>query len=232
MADYVKKTDEGLATQMETMARVLPGYLAVLGIAANDPVVVQQAKDAPYFRAMLNMQATVQAFAQGWTNWKKYQRDGGTAVVTTPPMPTLPADFPDDVPPGIVPRYRATVKYIKARPTCTPAILEALGVDKQDQAAPDLETIQPDFAVKIVGGQPFVDWGWLGFGRFLDQCELAVDRDDGKGEVFLAIDSTPGYADTCPRPATPTKWTYRAIFRVGDSRVGIWSKPVAVIVGG
>ena len=60
--------------------------------------------------------------------------------------------------------------------------------------------------------------------------ELQVDR--GTGFVFLANDTTPGYTDTHPFPATPTKWTYRAIYRVGDSQVGIWSKPVSITVGG
>jgi len=53
-----------------------------------------------------------------------------------------------------------------------------------------------------------------------------------KGFVMLTFDTTPNYTDTTPFPATPTKWTYRAIYRVGDSRVGQWSKPVTVTVGG
>jgi hypothetical protein len=48
----------------------------------------------------------------------------------------------------------------------------------------------------------------------------------------LAFDSTPGYTDTEPFPSAPTKWTYRAIYRVGDERVGQWSKSVSVMVGG
>jgi hypothetical protein len=62
--------------------------------------------------------------------------------------------------------------------------------------------------------------------------ELVVDRSDNQGEVLLAQNTTPNYTDTAPFPATPTKWTYRGIFRVGDSRVGQWSKPVSVTVGG
>ena len=230
--DIFPRDDEGKAKVFETFRDNIPNHLTALGIAANDPVIVQQAKDATYFRALLNVQVTMQGFAQAWTNWKKYERDGGSAIVPTPPPPTLGGDFPDAVPPGIVPRFRVAVKLVKARPTCTPAILEALGIDKQVQTGPDLQTVQPDFAVKIVGGQPFVDWGWGGNGQFLDQCELVVDRSDTKGEVFLAIDSTPGYLDTFQLPATPTKWTYRAIYRVGDSRVGVWSKPVTIVVGG
>ena len=39
-----------------------------------------------------------------------------------------------------------------------------------------------------------------------------------------------GYTDTVPFPATPVKWTYRAIYRVGDAQVGIWSAPVSITV--
>jgi hypothetical protein len=45
-------------------------------------------------------------------------------------------------------------------------------------------------------------------------------------------DTTPGYTDSQPFPAAPVKWTYRAIYRLGDNRVGQWSKPVSVTVGG
>lgn len=230
MPDYMKKTDEGLATQMVTFAANAPNYLVMLGIAANDPMIVQQAADSVYFRALLDVQATIQSFGQSWTNWKNYERDGGPVAVATPPMPALPENFPAAVPPGIKNRFRAVVKLVKARPTCTPAILEALGIDKQEETGPDMESVQPVFAVKLVGGQPFIDWGWDGNARFLDQIELVVDR--GSGEVFLASDTTPGYLDTTPLPVTPTKWTYRAIYHAGDHRVGIWSNPVSIVVGG
>jgi len=54
----------------------------------------------------------------------------------------------------------------------------------------------------------------------LDQCEIQVDCGDSKGFVFLAIDTTPGYTDTQPFPDAPAKWTYQAIYRVADNRVG------------
>ena len=59
-----------------------------------------------------------------------------------------------------------------------------------------------------------------------------MDRADGKGFLLLAQDTTPGYTDSTPLPATPAKWTYKAIFRVGDQRVGQWSDEVSLIVGG
>ena len=68
--------------------------------------------------------------------------------------------------------------------------------------------------------------------RFQDDWSPPRRVGDTKGEVFLANDTTPNCTDTTQFPATPTNWTYRAIYRVGDSRVGQWSKPVSVTVGG
>ena len=76
-----------------------------------------------------------------------------------------------------------------------------------------------------------VDWGWSGYSAFLDMIELQVDRGVGKGFIMLAYDTTPGYTGNQPLPATPTKWTYRGIYRIADKQVGLWSKPVSVTVG-
>ena len=62
-------------------------------------------------------------------------------------------------------------------------------------------------------------------------CELQVDRADGKGFVILAFDTTPGYTDTTPFPATATLWKYRAIYRIEDAQTGQWSQEVSVMVG-
>jgi hypothetical protein len=45
---------------------------------------------------------------------------------------------------------------------------------------------------------------------YLDQCEIQVDR--GSGWQVLTFHTT-------PFPATPTKWTYRAIYRVDNQQV-------------
>jgi hypothetical protein len=59
-----------------------------------------------------------------------------------------------------------------------------------------------------------------------------VDRGDGKGFTLLTIDTTPNYTDTQSFPAGKSVWTYKAIYRVDDATVGIWSTPVSVPVGG
>ena len=60
--------------------------------------------------------------------------------------------------------------------------------------------------------------------------EIQVDR--GAGYSLLTYDTTPGYTDTTQFPASPAKWTYKAICRKGDSQVGQWSNPVSITVGG
>ena len=41
----------------------------------------------------------------------------------------------------------------------------------------------------------------------------------------------PNYIDTQPFPATAAKWKYRAIYRLKDARVGLWSAVSEITVG-
>jgi hypothetical protein len=164
--------------------------------------------------------------------WRTVIRSGGDLPPSGAPVaPVLPTAVPA-VAPGIEVRYRALVKQIKSNPAYNEAIGAALGIEGSEQTAPDLTTIQPVITATITSCQVFVGWGWGGYAPFLNICEIEVDRGDGKGFVMLTFDTTPNYTDTTPFPSTPTKWTYRAFYRVGDSRVGQWSKPVSVTVGG
>jgi hypothetical protein len=125
------------------------------------------------------------------------------------------------------------VKQIKGHLAYNAAIGAALGIEGAEQTGPDYATLAPDIDATVTGTQVNVAWDWSGFRTFLDICEIQVDR-TGAGTAFgpLVFDTTPGYTDTEPFPASPTKWTYRAIYRVGDQRVGQWSKSVSIAVGG
>ena len=153
-------------------------------------------------------------------------------VFTAPPLPGAATPIPATVPvlPGALLRIFALAQQIKDSGKCTDTIARNLGLVGSEQTGPDLTAIQPDIAVSLVAGQVFVKWGWGGNSRYLSSCELEVDRGDGHGFVFLTIDTTPGYTDTTPLPATPAKWTYRAIYRVADAQVGLWSAPASITV--
>ena len=168
--------------------------------------------------------------AQQRTEWKIIIRDGGTAPASGAPVaPTYPSAA-TPVAPGIEKRFRDLCRIIKAHPSYNTAIGDALGIVGEESGALDFSTFKPELKLELSGGQVLIRWGWQGKSAYLDLLEIQVDR--GSGYTLLAFDSTPNYLDTTPAPATPQKWTYKAIFRVGDQRIGQWSDEVSLTIGG
>ena len=143
--------------------------------------------------------------------------------------PALPAGA-TPVNTGALLRIFAFVQLIKDGGKCSDTNADILGITGSAQPGPDLTSIQPVITLVIVGNQVLVKWSWGGYSGYLDSCEIWVDRADGKGSVFLTIDTTPGYTDTQPLPAAHVVWTYRAIYRVGEQQVGVWSQSVSIAV--
>ena len=127
---------------------------------------------------------------------------------------------------GVETRFRALVKAIKANPNYNAAVGLALDIEGADQTPPNLSMVRPFLTATISGNHVTVGWDWQSLSAFLDICEIQVDR--GAGFIMLTFDTTPGYVDTQPFPAAPAKWSYRAIYRVGDNQVGQWSQTVSV----
>jgi hypothetical protein len=226
--NYIQTNDNAFSAQLKTFKVEIPNYSGALGVTAAQ--VTAQAADCDYLEYVLKCLGIMQNAGQQWTAWKDIMRDGGTPPPTGAPVaPVFPAVVPA-VAPGIEVRFRALVKQIKANPNYNVAIGDALGIEGAQQTPPDFASVQPEIDAEVAGNQVAVDWGWQGYSAYLDMCELQVDRGDGKGFVLLAFDTTPGYTDTTPLPATPAKWTYRAIYHVGDGSVGVWSKPATVTV--
>ena len=229
-SDYISQNDDAFALQLQTFKNAIGGYAATLAVTAAQ--VTAQAADSDYFSYVLACQKLMRNGSLQWSSWKDSARSGGDLPSSGAPVaPAFPAAVPA-VAPGIEVRFRALAQQIKGNPAYNDAIGQALGIEGAQQTGPDLTMIQPDITAEMTGTHVDVGWGWGGNGAYLDICEIEVDRADGKGFVLLTFDTTPNYTDTTPFPATPTKWTYRAIYRVGDSRVGQWSKPASVTVGG
>jgi hypothetical protein len=225
---FLQRSNEGKATTFEQFRDNIPPYVALFNLAAAD--ITQQAADATYYREILTLAKTMGSAGQQWTAWKGTVLTGTTG--TEPAIPAKHAGFPAAVPVGILARFLALVNAIKNHKNYTPEAGLILGIEGEEHTGPDLTTIQPDFDVNLSGNAVSVNWGWGGNGNYLDMVRLEKDSGDGKGFQFLANDTTPGYTDSTPFPATPTKWTYRAIYIVGDAQVGIWSKSVSIVVGG
>jgi hypothetical protein len=224
---YMPKDDNGKADLLDLLGVKLPKYTAILEISAADLASVQA--DAACFRYTLNVQKQMQTNSQQWTAYKNLLRDGGTASANVPDAPVLPTPVPAAVDPGIVARLSAMVARIKNHKNCTPAIEQDLNITGADQTI-DPTTWKPLLDILMQAGRPTVTWTKGG----ADSLEIWVDRGDGKGLVFLAIDTEPDYPDTAalPAPGTSAVWKYKAIYRLHDEQVGNWSDVISTTVGG
>lgn len=217
----------------------LLGHAPALGVST--PVCAAAVADARWLIYLLGTYLPAQrTWGKSNTDFMKEAQTGtGTAVMTLPAFtapPLPPADVPNNLPavvpvlPGALSRIFSLIQVMQEAPGYVESIATDLGTIGSEATAPDLNTIQPVFTVKTIGGHNFLDWGWGGNGAYLDMIQLQVDR--GQGYTDLAYDTTPGYTDTHAFPATLTTWKYRAIYRVGDAQVGVWSAEVSVAVGG
>ncbi len=167
------------------------------------------------------------------------QSGGGGALMalpafTAPALPAAVGGLPAVVPvaEGALERIFKLIAELRPVAACTEMVETDLGIVGPEESGPDFATLQAEITAKVAGNIVAIGWGWGGFRDFLDQLEIQVDRGLGQGWAPLTFDTTPGYNDTHPFPATLTRWKYRAIYRVGDAQVGIWSATVEVAVGG
>ncbi len=217
----------------------LLGHAVTLGLA---PLILAAAvADARWLIYLLGTyQPAQRTWSKSTTEMIRMAQTGtGDSVMTLPdfdPPPLPPEDaaagLPAVVPvkPGALKRIFSLVQVIQEADGYTDAIGMDLGTIGSEASGPDMELIQPSLKVRTVGGHVFCDWSWEGNRAHLDMLQLQVDR--GQGYADLAYDTTPGYTDTEPFPATLTTWKYRAIWRVGDAQVGQWSAEVSIVVGG
>jgi len=218
---------------LENFRNKLPGKATALGLTTEQ--VAAGVGDARWLLYVL--QSWLPA-ARAWSlactdSAAEAQTGDGSALMVlqifTPP--TLPTGVVA-VNTGALNRVFALVQTIKDSSGCTEAISSDLGIVGAQQTGPDFTILKPDYTPTRVATGVNLDWSWGGYSAFLDMIEIQVDRNDGKGFVFMANDTTPGYVDTTPQPTTPVKWKYRAIYRVGDQQVGLWSDEKSITVGG
>ena len=228
-SDFISKSDLDFRTQLLTFKSKIADSAAALGLTPAQ--VAAQAADTDYFNYVLACQQMMLNTSKTWTVCKDLVRDGGAAAVDVSELaaPVLPKPVPA-VLPGVERRFRALVRQIKASANYTESLGKGLGIEAVDRVAPDFATLRPVLTLAVTGDHVTVGWDWQGHRAFLDQCELQVDRGDGKGFVLLTQSTIPGYQDKTPFPAAPVKWFYRGSYRVADARVGQWSNVPGVTV--
>lgn len=212
-------------------AQKLPDYTVQLGLVAAD--VTARVADCKWTSHVLaTWLPATRAWSLACTDAATATQTGIGSTVQVLPVFTAPA-VPATVAavtPGALSRIFAQVAQIKASGKLTEAIASDLRIIGSENTAPDLSALRPEITAKISGSIVEVKWNWQGQREWLDGCEIQVDRGDGKGYVLLTIDTTPNYNDTQPFPAAKTVWSYKAIYRVDDHQIGLWSAPISVSV--
>jgi hypothetical protein len=224
---YLPSDDAGKGAWLNNLAAKLPSYQAALGLTAAD--VTSATNDAAFFTYALNAQTQIAAYAQQWTTYKNSARNGADPALGLAPVAPNLGTAPTAVAPGIVQRATALTARMKVAPGYTDSIGQALQIIGADQTV-DVNSMKPVLDAELDAGQVVVGWTKQG----MDGIEIQVDRGDGKGFIFLAIDTIPNYTDTQPMPAAGQSalWKYKAIYIQADQRVGQWSDVVSIPVAG
>jgi hypothetical protein len=229
--NYFPTRQADQAVWLENFHLKLALHAAALGLPA--PRVADIVADARWLvYLLLAWLESVRTHGKAATNALEQAMSGSGPLSL--PVHTPPA-LPDGVvarPAGALSRIFDLVSELKENNACVESICIELGILGSVEATPDLTQARPEITATVSAAGVQIGWGWQGLAKFLDQCELQVDRADGKGFVVLTYDTTPGYTDTTPFPATLTKWKYRAIYRVDDHQAGQWSAEASVNVGG
>ena len=230
--DFIPTDDKGKAQLFTRFANNIGAQLTALHLSATDPDIVQQRTDAARFDALVDFGALMQGAAQAWTATKNHERDGGDTVPSGQTLPVLPANFPAAVPPGIVPRFRALAKRVKAATGYTVAIGEILGIERP-QSTPASEMSED-------GPQPVLR------GKSLDTGGAEIKSNKGDAEAVDVYGKRDGDADFVflmrvlhfpwvdNRPllvaGKPEKREYRAMFIRKNQPYGNMSAIITVIV--
>ena len=215
---------------LENFAAKIGGYAAALALDAA--VVSDIVKDARWVMYIIGPWITaVRAWNLACTQAAKDAQTGTGGAVALPVFtpPALPAGTVarDE---GALTRIFDLVAEIKENNACGEAMCADLRLVGPEQGPPDFATLAPLLTLAISGNAVKVGWGWQGYGKWLDQCEIQVDR--GQGWQTLTFDTTPDYVDSHAFPGTVAQWKYRAIYRVDDAQVGQWSAVMTIAVGG
>lgn len=215
---------------LENFRNKIAAYAATLGLT-TEQVDALIAKCRWLIYLLGSWLPAARAWNLACTQAAKAAQTGSGGALTLPVF-TAPA-----LPAGVTVQDEGALTYLfdkiaefKESDNCGEALCADLRIHGAEEGAPDYAILAPKLTLTINGNKVEIGWGWEGYGKFLDQCELQVDR--GTGYQVLTFDTTPGYTDTTPFPATLTQWKYRGIYRVDDAQVGQWSAEVSIVVGG
>ncbi|MGL6140689.1 MAG: hypothetical protein ACRC2M_25560 [Planktothrix sp.] len=224
-SDFVKRPDGEFSLQLNTFSTKLDTLGAGLGIS---PAQIAGAKaDAALFAYVNTGQQTTKDFSKGWTTYKNDLRsnpNGDTQDIPVINLPTSPATTEN----GIEARFRALAGQIKSSPNYTDAIGVQLGIVGTESAGPSATEAQPRIlGLSVTGGTVLLRWQKGSF----DGINIYKKKDNGS-YTQVGVDTKPDWNDKQGLPPTSETWTYKIIYFIDDSEVGLFSDEATINVGG
>jgi hypothetical protein len=224
-------TDAQFAALLSNFSGKIDNYSKLLDLSATE--VADLITDNSSFAYVIDVQNRVKQHSKDWTSYKNLLRSstkkvnlGATPVWVPPPAVPTPATA------DISGRTAKLIQRIKNHAAYTEAIGHDLGIVAiTANATPaDFAAMKPALKIHLVAGQPILQW----VKGDADGIEIHKAEGNSGGYKFLDMDMHPHFADKAPLPANGQSvvWKYKAIYRLGDERIGLWSDEVSVSVMG
>lgn len=226
---FIPRDDAGKDLWLKNFANKLPSFALKYGINATE--TADMTASSLHFSYWLNHRQQYEDYVRKITTFKNESRDGiaATAAIptTTPVLPSI-AGMPAAAAPGIFPRAASIAARIKNHKDYIASDGHDLGIIGTESTI-DLLHIKPQLALRLVaGGHPEIVW----HKNHMDAIEIYVDRGANAGYSLLAFQTQPNTIDAAPLPTTgqAVLWKYKAIYRLHDEHVGLWSDEVSIMV--
>ncbi|MES2512860.1 MAG: hypothetical protein V4580_01895 [Bacteroidota bacterium] len=224
---YIPSTDAEKGIWLANFTLKLQLYAIVLGITTAELAAIQ--KDNAMYQYVINL---IEAFRQnlssltGYKNMLKHAV-GQQHIGAVPVLPTMPT-APVAVAEGVFDRIPKLVARMKNSSNYNETIGSDLGIISPAVTPVDIDSLQPDLTIKLDVGRPHIKW----VKGYSDAIDLYVDRNDGTGFTLLGRLLKNECIDIVS--LAPTKlldeWSYKAVYVIGNSQVGLYSKVTAVLV--
>lgn len=201
-------------------------YATTLGVTPAELTALQ--KDNAYFSYVISM---MEVYRQNLLNLSTYKNMlkkavGQQHIGALPALPTLPT-APAAVSEGVFDRVSKLAIRIKASVNYTDAIGSDLGVISPTESI-DIATLQPDIKIVLEVGKPHLKWKK----GISDAIDLYADHNDGTGFAYIGRLLRNEYLDITPIASGKVydEWSYKAIYVIADTQVGLYSKVTSVDV--
>jgi hypothetical protein len=226
MKDYfLPRTDSKKSDWQHNLGDKLPTYKTKYGLSTTE--VTDSQDGDKYFKYWLDVLGETDAFKRKVTAFKNELRDGvpAGATATLPPAVPVFAAAPTAVEPSIFSRSTALGNRIKKHKDYVVSDGNDMLLEGSEKPSPDVIDGQPVLKIVLKAGQPLIQW----VKGLFDALYIEVDRGDGQGWKFLAVDTEPNL-DTAALPAAATTWKYKAVYIFHDEKVAKWSNDVSISV--